>query len=154
MGRRRCPNARALTITADCGGSDGTQVRLWKLELQKLADETGLVIAIHHYPPGTSKWNKIEHRLLCHITQNWRGRPLTSRLAVVELVGATTSKTGLKVESALDTRSYRKGSRSAKPDEIPRHYRRSVPSRMELYRQAAAAVTVAVIVRTILRLGG
>src|SRR5437588_3820144 len=109
MGRQRYPDARELTITADCGGSNGARVRLWKLELQKLADETGLVIHVHHYPPGTSKWNKIEHRLFCHITQNWRGRPLTDRLAVVELIGATTTKTGLKVDCALDTRTYQKG---------------------------------------------
>ena len=114
MGRQRYPNARELTITADCGGSNGARVRLCKLELQKLADETGLVIRVHHYPPGTSKWNKIEHRLFCHITQNWRGRPLTDRLAVVELIGATTTKTGLKVESALDTRSYQKGIKVSK----------------------------------------
>ena len=111
MGRARYPKARELTITADCGGSNGARVRLWKVELQKLADQTGLVIRVHHYPPGTSKWNKIEHRLFCHITQNWRGRPLANRLAVVELIGATTTKTGLKVESALDTRSYQKGIR-------------------------------------------
>ena len=116
MGEQRYPNARELTITADCGGSNGARVRLWKLELQKLADETGLVIHVHHYPPGTSKWNKIEHRLFCHITQNWRGRPLTTRLAVVELIGATTTKTGLKVESALDTRTYRKGIRVSKAE--------------------------------------
>ena len=109
MGRQRYPHARELTITADCGGSNGARVRLWKVELQKLADETGLVIHVHHYPPGTSKWNKIEHRLFCHITQNWRGRPLTDRLAVVELIGATTTKAGLRVESALDTRTYQKG---------------------------------------------
>ena len=109
MGRQRYPQARELTITADCGGSNGARLRLWKVELQKLANETGLVIHVHHYPPGTSKWNKIEHRLFCHITQNWRGRPLTDRLAVVELIGATTTKTGLKVESVLDTRTYQKG---------------------------------------------
>jgi Rhodopirellula transposase DDE domain len=109
MGRERYPRARELTITADCGGSNGARVRLWKLELQKLADETGLVLHVHHYPPGTSKWNKIEHRLFCHITQNWRGRPLTDRLAIVELIGATTTKAGLKVECALDTRIYEKG---------------------------------------------
>jgi hypothetical protein len=109
MGRQRYPKARALTITADCGGSNGARVRLWKLELQKLADETGLVLRVHHYPPGTSKWNRIEHRLFCHITQNWRGRPLTDRVAVVELIGATTTKAGLKVECALDTRTYEKG---------------------------------------------
>jgi hypothetical protein len=84
-------------------------VRLWKLELQKLADETGLIIHVHHYPPGTSKWNRIEHRLFCHITQNWRGRPLTDRLTVVELIGATTTNTGLKVECALDANTYQKG---------------------------------------------
>ena len=109
MGRQRYRQARQLTITADGGGSNGSRVRLWKVELQKLADETGLVLNVHHYPPGTSKWNKIEHRLFCHITQNWRGRPLTDRLAVVELIAATTTKAGLKVESALDTRTYEKG---------------------------------------------
>jgi hypothetical protein len=109
MGRQRYPKAQQLTITADCGGSNGARVRLWKVELQKLADETGLVLHVHHFPPGTSKWNKIEHRLFCHITQNWRGRPLTDRMAVVELIGATTTKTGLKVECALDERTYTKG---------------------------------------------
>ena len=106
---KRYPKASELTITADCGGSNGARVRLWKAQLQKLADETGLVLRVHHYPPGTSKWNKIEHRLFCHITQNWRGRPLTDRLAIVELIGATTTKGGLKVECALDTRAYEKG---------------------------------------------
>jgi len=109
MGRQRYPNARELTITADAGGSNGSRVRLWKVELQKLADATGLVLHVYHYPPGTSKWTKIEHRLFCHITQTWRGRPLTDRLAVVELIAATTTKTGLKVESALDPRTYEKG---------------------------------------------
>ena len=109
MGRQRYPQARELTITADCGGSNGARVRLWKVELQKLADETVLTLHVHHYPPGTSKWNKIEHRLFCHITQNWRGRPLTDRVAIVELIGATTTKAGLKVECVLDTRTYEKG---------------------------------------------
>jgi len=109
MGRRRYPEAKDLTITADCGGSNGVRVRLWKAELQKLADDTGLTIHVHHYPPGTSKWNRIEHRLFCHITQNWRGRPLADRLAVVELIGATTTTTGLKVECAIDPRTYEKG---------------------------------------------
>jgi Rhodopirellula transposase DDE domain len=109
MGRQRYPKARELTITADCGGSNGARVRLWKVELQKLADETGLLLHVHHYPPGTSKWNRIEHRLFCHITQNWRGRPLTDRVAVVELIGATTTKGGLRVECALDLRTYQKG---------------------------------------------
>ena len=109
MGRQRYPEAHELTITADCGGSNGARVRLWKLELQKLADETGLALHVLHYPPGTSKWNKIEHRMFCHITQNWRGRPLTDRVTIVELIGATTTKTGLKVECALDIRNYEKG---------------------------------------------
>jgi Rhodopirellula transposase DDE domain len=111
MGRERYPRMRELTITADCGGSNGARVRLWKRELQTFADETGLALHVHHYPPGTSKWNKIEHRLFCRITQNWRGRPLTDRLAVVELIGATKTKTGLKVECALDPRTYEKGVR-------------------------------------------
>lgn len=109
MGRERYPQASELTITADCGGSHGARVRLWKVELQGLADETGLTLHAHHYPPGTSKWNRIEHRLFCHITQNWRGRPLTDRVAVVELIGATTTKSGLKVECVLDPRTYQKG---------------------------------------------
>jgi pterin-4a-carbinolamine dehydratase len=109
MGRQRYPRMGELTITADCGGSNGARVRLWKVELQKLADETDLTLHVHHYPPGTSKWNRIEHRLFCHITQNWRGRPLTDRIAVVELIGATTTEAGLKVECLLDDRTYEKG---------------------------------------------
>jgi hypothetical protein len=109
MGRQRYPKARKLTITADCGGSNGARVRLWKVELQKLADETKLTLGVHHYPPGTSKWNRIEHRLFCHITQNWRARPLTDRVAIVELIGATTTEGGLKVECLLDERTYEKG---------------------------------------------
>jgi hypothetical protein len=109
MGRSRYPDMGELTITADCGGSNGARVRLWKVELQKLADDTRLTLHVHHYPPGTSKWNRIEHRLFCHITQNWRGRPLTSRMAVVELIGATRTKGGLRVECALDERTYQKG---------------------------------------------
>ena len=107
VGRTRYPNAGELTITADCGGSNDARVRLWKLELQKLADETGLTIKVRHYPPGTSKWHKIDHRLFCRITQNWRGRPLTDRATIVELIAATTTKTGLKVECILG--NLRKG---------------------------------------------
>jgi len=117
MGRKRYPGMRELTITADCGGSNGARVRLWKVCLQKLADETGAyrLPRFTTIPPGTSKWNKIEHRLFCHITQrNWRGKPLESRMAVVELIGATTSKTGLKVECALDENTYEKGIRISK----------------------------------------
>jgi hypothetical protein len=109
IGRKRYPNARELTITADCGGSNGARVKLWKVELQKLADETGLTIKVRHYPPGTSKWNKIEHRLFCHITQTWRGTPLISRETVVELIAATTTQAGLTVRCELDTRDYPKG---------------------------------------------
>ena len=109
MGRERYPNADHLMITADGGGSNGSRVRLFKVELQKLADETGLTLQVCHCPPGTSRWNKIEHRLFCHITQTWRGKPLTSRLAVVELIAATTTTTGLRVHCELDTRIYPKG---------------------------------------------
>src|SRR5215469_2085357 len=109
IGRARYPKARELTITADCGGSNGSRVRLWKVELQKLADETGLTIKVRHYPPGTSKWNKIEHRLFCRITQNWRGHPLTDHATIIDLMAATTTNTGLKVEAVLDTTVYEKG---------------------------------------------
>ena len=109
MGRERYPEMNQLMITADGGGSNGSRVRLFKVELQKLADETGLTLKVCHYPPGTSKWNKIEHRLFCHITQTWRGQPLTSRETVVELIASTTTKTGLTVRCELDTRTYPKG---------------------------------------------
>jgi len=109
MGRERYPAANRLMITADGGGSNGSRVRLFKLELQRLADETGLAVQVCHFPPGTSKWNKIEHRLFCHITQTWRGKPLTSQTAVVELIAATTTTAGLTVRCELDPRSYPKG---------------------------------------------
>ena len=109
MGRERYPDMNQLMITADGGGSNGSRVRLFKIELQKLAQETGLTIRVCHYPPGTSKWNKIEHRLFCHITQTWRGKPLVSRETVVELIASTTTKTGLVVRCELDTRDYPKG---------------------------------------------
>lgn len=109
MGRKEHPEATRLLITADGGGSNGSRVRLWKLELQKLADETGLTIAVCHLPPGTSKWNKIEHRLFSRITQNWRGKPLVSVEVIVNLIAATTTTTGLKVHSELDTGTYPKG---------------------------------------------
>lgn len=109
MGRERYPNMKPLMITADGGGSNGSRVRRFKVELQKLADEANLVLQVCHYPPGTSKWNKIEHRLFCHITQTWRGKPLISRETVVELSAATTTKAGLKVRCELDARIYPKG---------------------------------------------
>jgi DNA-binding phage protein len=109
MGRPRYPNATELLITADGGGSNSSRCRLWKIALQELADATGLVLNVCHFPPGTSKWNKIEHRLFCHVTQNWRGRPLTSHDLIVKLIGGTTTKTGLKVRAALDTARYESG---------------------------------------------
>jgi hypothetical protein len=109
VGSVRYPGAERVLVTADGGGSNGSRVRLWKLELQKLADETGLTLQVCHYPPGTSKRNKIEHRMFCHITQTWRGRPLVSRAAVVDLIAATTTKAGLTVQCELDERSYAKG---------------------------------------------
>jgi Rhodopirellula transposase DDE domain len=109
VGSVRYPKADRVLITADGGGSNGSRVRLWKLELQKLADETGLTFQVCHYPPGTSKWNKIEHRMFCHITQTWRGKPLVSRITVVDLIAATTTKTGLTVHCEMDEASYAKG---------------------------------------------
>ena len=109
MGREVSPQAKRLLITADGGGSNGSRCRLWKVELQRLADETGLRISVCHFPPGTSKWNKIEHRMFCHITENWRGRPLVSREVVVHLIGHTTTKTGLAIRSELDENSYPTG---------------------------------------------
>jgi len=109
MGQSVYPRARRLLITADGGGSNGARVRLWKLELQKLADETGLRIAICHFPPGTSKWNKIEHRLFSFISQNWRGKPLISFEVIVNLIAATTTGKGLQVRSELDTNTYPAG---------------------------------------------
>jgi transposase len=109
MGRPAYPEAIRLLITADAGGSHGSRLRLWKIELQKLADETGLRIAVCHFPPGTSKWNKIEHRLFSYITQNWRGKPLRSFQTIVNLIAATTTKTGLKVHAELNTETYQSG---------------------------------------------
>jgi hypothetical protein len=109
MGRERYPDMNQLMITADGGGSNGSRVRLFKVERQNLADETGLTLQVCHYPPGTSKWNKIEHRIFCHITQTWRGRPRTSRQTVVDLIASTTTRTGLTVRCELDTRTYPNG---------------------------------------------
>ena len=106
LGRDRYPDATRLQITADCGGSNGNRVRLWKVELQAFADETGLAIAVCHLPPGTSKWNRIEHRLFSYITINWRGKPLHSLETIVNLIGATTTSTGLEVYARLDDGSY------------------------------------------------
>jgi hypothetical protein len=109
LGQARYPKATRLTITADCGGSNGAKVRLWKRELQRFANETGLAITVTHLPPGTSKWNKIEHRLFAFITQNWRGKPLISHQVIIELIGATTTETGLQVSCEIDGNLYPKG---------------------------------------------
>lgn len=109
MGQRVYPAASELLITADSGGSNGARLRLWKVELQRLAHDLGLRLHVRHFPPGTSKWNKIEHRLFCHITENWRGRPLVSRMVVVELIAATRTAQGLTVHADLDEASYETG---------------------------------------------
>jgi hypothetical protein len=109
MGRKRFPKAKRLMITADGGGSNASRSRLWKVALQELSDELGLELHVCHFPPGTSKWNKIEHRMFCFITQNWRARPLTSYQVIVNLIGSTTTTRGLKVRAALDTRRSETG---------------------------------------------
>ncbi len=109
MGRRAYPDATELLITADGGGSNASRSRLWKLELQCFADRSGLAISVSHFPPGTSKWNKIEHRLFCHITENWRGRPLIDHETVVQLIGSVRTTAGLTVKAKLDTREYPTG---------------------------------------------
>lgn len=109
MGKRVYPEARELLITADSGGSNGYRIRLWKRELQRFADESGLNVTVCHLPPGTSKWNKIEHRMFCHITANWRGRPLSSLEVIVNLIGSTTTTKGLTIQADLDLGTYPKG---------------------------------------------
>jgi len=115
MGSRRYPEARELMITADGGGSNGSRVRLWKVEIQKMAQELKMTIHVSHFPPGTSKWNKIEHRMFSHITENWRGRPLESHAVVVNLISNTRTEKGLTIEAELDNTPYRTGIK--KPDE-------------------------------------
>lgn len=109
MGNACYPNASELVITADCGGSNGYRVHLWKRELQKFATEVGLTVHVRHFPPGTSKWNKIEHRMFSYISLNWRGKPLISRETVVNLIGSTRTVKGLMIKSFLDTNTYQKG---------------------------------------------
>ncbi|MCA1701437.1 MAG: ISAzo13 family transposase, partial [Actinobacteria bacterium] len=109
LGAERFPAAVRLLITADCGGSNGNRTRLWKVELQKLADLTGMAISVCHFPPGTSKWNRIEHRLFSHISINWRGKPLTSHQVIINLIAATTTRSGLTVHARLDDTQYPKG---------------------------------------------
>ncbi len=109
MGRARFPDAARLLITADAGGSNGYRVRAWKVELARLAAETGLRITVCHYPPGTSKWNRIEHRMFSFITMNWRGRPLTTVRTIIELISATSTTTGLSIQAAYDPGWYATG---------------------------------------------
>ena len=109
LGQKKYPQAKRITLTADSGGSNSSRSRLWKVELQKWADETGLIVEVCHDPPGTSKWNKIEHRLFCHITRNWRGTPRETLEVVVESIAATTTQTGLEVHAWLDENAYAKG---------------------------------------------
>jgi hypothetical protein len=111
VGADAYPKARRLLVTADGGGSNGSRLRLWKAELARFADETGLAVTVVHLPPGTSKWNKVEHRLFSHITMNWRGRPLTSHEVVVQTIAATTTRTGLRVKAVLDDNTYPTGLR-------------------------------------------
>ena len=134
VGRTRYPKPRGLLITADGGGSNGSRVRLWKRELQRLANELGIDIVVHHLPPGTSKWNKIEHRLFSFITMNWKATPLVSYRVIVDLIGATTTKTGLTVRCELDSTAYPKGYRRVRSGNgrAP-HHPRCVPRRMELH---------------------
>jgi hypothetical protein len=109
LGKARYPDAKTLTITADCGGSNSSRTRLWKLELQRLADQTGLHIIVCHFPPGTSKWNKIEHRMFSFMSLNARGKPLETREVIINLIAGTTTNTGLKIYAQLDEREYEKG---------------------------------------------
>ena len=106
MGSAVYPKAKELLITADGGGSNGSRNRLWKMELQHFANEIRMAVAVCHFPPGTSKWNKIEHRMFSHITKNWRGRPLTSHEVIVNLIANTTTDAGLSIQAALDSEEY------------------------------------------------
>src|ERR1700748_810630 len=116
MGAPLYPKPECLQIMADGGGSNGSRVRLWKVELQKLADELGIPITVCHLPPGTSKWNEIEHRLFSFITGNWRGKPLVSHQVIVELIASTTTEAGLKIRCQLDTNTYPAGIKVAAAD--------------------------------------
>lgn len=109
MGKSTYPKARKICITADCGGSNGYRTRLWKFSLQRLSNELGIEIHVSHFPPGTSKWNKIEHKMFSFIARNWRGRPLINTATIVNLIGNTTNKNGLKIKAKLDNNHYEAG---------------------------------------------
>ena len=125
MGTKRYKNPKRVLITADCGGSNSPRTRLWLWELQKLANRMGMIIEVCHYPPGTSKWNKIEHRLFCHITRNWQGTPLETHEIVVNLIGSTRTKEGLEVHAWLDQRKYEKGRKVSDEDFNEIHIKRN-----------------------------
>ena len=125
MGRKRYGEATRLLITGDSGGSNGHRNRLWKTELQRFANRTGLIVEVCHFPPGTSKWNKIEHRLFCHITRNWQGIPLETQQIVVNLIGSTRTKEGLEVHAWLDEREYPKGQKVSDAEFHELHIRRN-----------------------------
>jgi len=136
VGGPRYPKAKRLLITADAGSSNGYRVRLWKRELAQLADETGLAITVNHFPPGTSKWNRIEHRPFAHISMNWRGRPLTSHQVIIELIGATTTRTGLTADADADTNSYPRGVKVSDAEMAAvkvQDQSRRIPRRVELH---------------------
>ena len=136
MGAARFPDATTLLITADAGGSNGSRVRAWKAELATFAAEAGLDITVMHYPPGTSKWNKIEHRLFSFISMNWRGRPLTDMRTIVELIAATKTKTGLTVQGGYDPNWYPTGVKISDRDSPPSHYAAQLARRMELHHRS------------------
>jgi hypothetical protein len=124
VGRERYPTAKTLLVSADAGGSNGYRTRLWKVELQNLADESGLTLTVCHFPPGTSKWNKIEHRLFSFISKNGRGQPLDSLATIVNLIGHTTTESGLYVEASLDYASYEKGIKASDTEMEELHLKR------------------------------
>ncbi len=125
MGRKRYGTAKRLLITGDSGGSNGHRNRLWKAALQRFANRTGMIVEVCHFPPGTSKWNKIEHRLLCHITRNWQGVPLETHEIVVNLIGSTRTTQGLEVHAWLDEREYPKGQKVSDAEFAALHIRRN-----------------------------
>ena len=140
MGREVYPGPKELLVTADSGGSNGNRIRLWKVGLQRLADASGVRITVCHFPPGTSKWNKIEHRMFCHITENWRGRPLVSRAVVVNLIGGTRTGTGFRVQAELDTNRYEKGIKVTDDEMQSVQLEGPVPRRLELQHKTALRI--------------
>lgn len=142
MGRSAYPDTKALLITADAGGSNGSRVRLWKWELQQFANRTGMAITVCHFPPGTSKWNKIEHRLFSHIAMNWRGKPLVDLVTIISLIGDTTTEEGLRVRSAIDTGHYPRGGYSRRADGTDSTRTPRIPRRLELHHSPARQETL------------